>query len=85
MRYFLIHLDIAMAFIGIAGFLGKVYEPGPVPSLMTTFACVYFIGGALIYGIYSEWRRKHHRHGASDIMFRECPMYDLKEDDKWTA
>ena len=86
MLYFATHLNIAMIAIGLIGLYGCEYEPGPVPRLMVTISGLYLLAFWLVRAIYVfVYERRHKKAMYYEIKSRDPQIFDLKEDEQWTA
>ena len=86
MLYFLTHFNIAMVAIGVIGLYGCEYEPGPVPKLMVTISGLYLLAFWLIRAAYVlAYERRHKKSMYYEMDSRNPQIFDLKEDEQWTA
>lgn len=86
MLYFLTHFNIAMVAIGVIGLFGCEYEPGPVPKLMVIISGLYLLAFWLIRAAYVlAHERRREKVMYYEIGSREPQIFDLKEDEEWTA
>lgn len=86
MLYFVTHFNIAMVAIGVIGLFGCEYEPGPVPKLMVTISGLYLLAFWLIRAMYVlAYERRHKKTMYYEIKSQDPQIFDLKEDEQWTA
>lgn len=89
MFYFLQHLNISMVIVGLIGFFGNMYEPGPVPKMMTVVAVVYLAAYVIARRMFALWlyERGVMNKYYKDFEYeepetpreRKFQMYDIKE------
>lgn len=86
MLYFLTHFNIAMVAIGVIGLYGCAYEPGPVPELMVKISGLYLLAFWLVRALHVHaCRRQREKVMYYEIGSRDPQIFNLKEDEQWTA
>lgn len=86
MLYFLTHFNIAMVAIGVIGLYGCAYEPGPVPELMIKISGLYLLAFLIVRALYVfVCERRREKAMYYEIKSQDPQIFDLKEDEQWTA